>query len=66
VRWYLNFDGAWLLGSDANDRLLGGCWRNASGWHPVGWAKADRWGWLCPPMRDPKKAKAAVWAHAVG
>ena len=69
MRWYLTFEGAWLLRRDADDTLLGYAWRNGSGWHPCG--RTGRvaggqpiWGWLTAPVRDHKKAKALVWAHA--
>lgn len=67
MSWYFTLDGAWALRRDSDSSILGGAYKNASGWHCVGWLAPGRWGQICPTTKTiEKKAKAIVREHAEG
>lgn len=74
MRWSRNQDDALELHA-TDGRLLGYCWKNGSGWHPVGWREPE-FGrtadhlisavTLCPPVESKKEAMCRVeqWVAA--
>lgn len=47
--WRRNQDDALELRLSTGD-LVGGAWKNASGWHPCSWLDDGFWGWVSPPV----------------
>ncbi len=69
MTWFFTLDGAWSLRRDSDNALVGACYKNASGWHCVGWLAPGRWGHVCPVVKTiEKKAKAVVreWVEGRG